>query len=414
MTSPSILKHTEHILRAFEIEPRPLDQMVDAYYRRYKNLGPKERQIISDAAFGVMRWKRRLDGILSIAGIDKPANKQRIAACLLWQAKGMDVSFLQEIIGKKLDFNPPENNFPGGMAAYCSFPDVIFEQLLEWKGKEWAKRMALALNEKAYVVIRTNLLKIDRESLQGELFQKGVGSTPTIYSPFGLILSKRINLASLASFRKGLFEVQDEASQIIGLLVHPLRNETVLDVCAGGGGKSLLLSMLMGGRGRVISSDINARKLGNLRRRVRQMGCTNINIIPSDEISRFRGRADAVLIDAPCSGTGTLRRNPDLKWRLTEDQLRECISVQKALLEKSAFLVKPNGRLIYATCSVLPRENEEIVDWFTRQYPWKVVRADEILKIPQTEKFVTSEGYFKTNPCEVFMDGFFGCILKRV
>jgi 16S rRNA (cytosine967-C5)-methyltransferase len=414
MSVQNLIKHAENILRAFEIEPKPIDRIVDAYYRQHRNLGSKERQLISEAVFGVMRWKRRLDGTFILGGIPRPTLAQRIAAYLLPNIQGIDRESLLTIIGQSLDFDPPLKSFPGGASAFWSYPDFIYERLVKWKGEDWAAKTAQSLNEKAQVVIRVNALKIDRDELQKQLEKDGVESIPTKYSPYGLVLKERVNLNSLSSFKQGLFEVQDEASQLIGLLVTPKEGEIIIDMCAGAGGKSLLMAMLMGNRGKIIASDIDNRKLSILRKRAKQAGVENIEILSPGKVKeRYDQRADALLIDAPCSGTGTLRRSPDLKWRLTESDLRDRIEMQKQLLEESTKLLRSSGRLIYATCSILPDENEDIAYWFQKKFSWKIIQVSELLNITDKDQLVTPEGYFRTDPSIMSMDGFFGCVFRR-
>lgn len=393
------LKHAEDILRAFEIEPRPLDRLVDTFYRRNRNLGSKERQFISEAVFGVMRWKRRIDGVMQLAGIKKVTNRQRIAAYVLWKGLGetADCESLKGILGADLNYDAPPQRFPGGEAAYWSFPDFIYDRLVKYKGGEWAAKVASALNEKAEVVIRTNILRIDREGLQSILGGEGIESRPTDHSPFGLILKERTNLNSLKSFKDGLFEVQEEASQLIGLFVDPKGGETIIDACAGAGGKTLLMAMIMRGEGRIVASDTNIGKLKTLKERAKHAHVKNIEVVlPHKLKDYYRDSADAVLIDAPCTGTGTLRRNPDLKWRLNENDIANCIKMQKEILTDSALLVKRGGRLIYVTCSILPDENEEIAEWFKKKSGWEL-----------------NGDYFRTDPSLQPMDGFFAAIFIR-
>jgi len=377
----NIVKHAAHILRSFEIEPRPLDRMLDEYYRGNRNIGSKDRQIISNTLFGIMRVKRRLDGVLQLEGIKNPTHVQRVTA------------FLES----KHDLKADPDRFPGGPAAYWSYPDFIYDRLVKYRGKEWAATIVAALENEAKVVIRVNTLKIDRDKLQKILNSEGIESHLTDRSPFGLILSRRINLNSFKSFKDGLFEIQDEGSQLLGLLIDPKKDETVIDVCAGAGGKTLLIAMLMEGGGKIIASDINIRKLKILKGRARQAGVKNIKVVLANKLKEYyRDSADAVLIDAPCTGTGTLRRNPDLKWRLGESDIENCVKTQKEILADCTSLVKKGGRLIYATCSLLPDENEQVVDWFIKKFGWEL-----------------AGDYFRTDPSKESMDGFFAAVIKR-
>lgn len=411
------LKHIENIIRSFAIEPKPLDKIVGDYYRRHKEIGSKQRRFISNAVFGIMRWRRRLEGILQKANITKPSNLQIIAAYLLWTKLHSEVELqkLPTFIGKPLDFDITEDKFPNGKAAYWSYPNFIFDKFVNWKGDKWASKTAAALNEEADVIVRANTIKITRDELKNKLEDEGVNSKPTLFSPWGLLLESRLNLPGLDSFKKGFFEIQEEASQLVGFLVNPKTDELILDVCAGAGGKTLLLAMLMQNKGRIIASDVNETKLNNLKKRAKLACVANLQVLsPEKLIHKYKNQVDALLIDAPCSGTGTLRRNPDLKWRISEEDLKTHVDKQKDLLKTYAPLVKKQSRLIYVTCSILPDENEDVINWFRQSYPWKVININDLLKIPYKEKFITKEGYFRTDPATGSMDGFFGCVLERI
>lgn len=398
------LKHVENILRRFEIEPMPMDHLVDSYYRNHRNLGSRERRIISETVFGIMRWKRRLEGVLFLAGIKKPTYVQLGEAYLSWKEDRSE-----------FNFETPVSKFPGGPSAYFSYPPFIYESLVAWAGSEWANKVLSALNEPADVVIRANLLKISRDDLQKALEAKNIDSTPTRFSPFGLALKDRINLNSLSLFREGFFEVQEEASQLVGLIADPGQDELVIDSCAGAGGKTLLLAMIMGNKGRIIASDSDESKLKILRKRARQAGVSNTVTLPAGKLrDEYREKADVLLLDAPCSGTGTLRRNPDIKWRLAKADVANHAAAQKKLLADHSSLLKKSGRLIYATCSILPQENEEVADWFVKKYGWKILSVKGLLKIPGEEDFVSPQGYFRTNPNKMPVDGFFASIMQKI
>jgi 16S rRNA (cytosine967-C5)-methyltransferase len=355
--------------------------MLDSYYRTHRELGSKDRHQIADVVFGIMRWRRRLDGVLKLEGIARPTHAQRISA----------------YVEGKHDLNSDPKRFPGGPAAYWSYPDFIYDRLVRYKGNEWAANVAVSLNREASVVIRVNSLKTSRDELKKILSSEGHETEATRSSPLGLILPGRININSLKSFKDGLFEVQDEASQLVGLLVDPKKDENVIDVCAGAGGKTLLMAMLMGGEGRIVASDTNIRKLKILKERAKQAGAKNINVVlPNKLKDYYRDSADALLIDAPCTGTGTLRRNPDLKWRLRESDIENCIKAQKDILTDCALLVKKGGRLIYATCSILPDENEEVANWFVKKTGWELIGEN-----------------FRSDLSEISMDGFFAAQFKR-
>jgi len=276
------------------------------------------------------------------------------------------------------------------------------------------------MNVRAPLTARTNLLKTTRDQLRERLAQEGVETEPTPLSPLGLFLRTRINAFSLESFREGLFELQDEGSQLLGMLVDapPTR---VVDACAGAGGKTLQLAAQMKNRGELFALDIDARRLGELKLRARRAGAHNVRIRPipptgpevSATLADLVGKADRVLVDAPCSGSGTFRRKPDARYRLTEAQLANHVERQKALLEQFAPLVKPGARLIYGTCSMLREENEDVVAAFLARHP-------EFSVLPPADRLgqelgakVDSGGFLRVTPGQHGTDGFFGATLVR-
>ncbi len=381
MENKAAVRNMEAILRAFEIEPGPLDRMLKSFFRKNPAIGSKQRRFISDTLFGLMRWQRTIDAILFADGIRNPSPRQRIEEFL------KRVSAIE--IDAKTMFSEP--------AIIFSFPDHIYSRLVRGFGKERAALIASAMNGGGKLVIRANTLKIDRDGLIEVLAREGVASIRTESSPFGLILPERINLASLVSFKEGLFEVQDEGSQMVGLFVAPKGDDLVVDYCAGAGGKALLLAMLMNGNGRIIASDIERRKLTLLKERARIAGADNVQILPVDRLKKdLEGKADIVLVDAPCSGTGTLKRNPDIKWRLSMGDISRRVKEQKEILADASKLVKRGGRLVYVTCSVLPDENEDVADWFRRTFFWE-----------------KDGDNFRTDPAIGSMDGFFAAAFRR-
>ena len=276
------------------------------------------------------------------------------------------------------------------------------------------------MNVRAPLTARANSLKITREALREKLAGEGVDAEPTSLSPLGLFLRTRINAFSLASFREGLFELQDEGSQLLGMLVDapPTR---VVDACAGAGGKTLQLAAQMKNRGELFALDIDARRLRELKLRARRAGAHNVRIRPippsgpeaSAALADLAGKADRVLVDAPCSGSGTFRRKPDARYRLTEAQLADQVQRQRALLEQFAPLVKPGGRLIYGTCSVLREENEEVVAWFLARHPEFSVLPPADRLGPELGSRVDRGGFLRVTPGEQGTDGFFGALLVR-
>jgi 16S rRNA (cytosine967-C5)-methyltransferase len=230
------------------------------------------------------------------------------------------------------------------------------------------------MNRPAPLDLRVNTLKGEREAVLAELAQARIAATPGNYSPFAIRLAEKPALARLPLFTQGDIEVQDEGSQLLGLLLAPRRGEAVADFCAGAGGKTLLLGALMGNSGRLYAFDIAEKRLARLKPRLARSGLSNVHPICIESerdprLKRLAGKMDRVLVDAPCSGLGTLRRNPELKWRQTPESILELTQKQAAILAAAARLVRPGGRLLYATCSLLAAENDQIVDAFLAAHP---------------------------------------------
>jgi 16S rRNA (cytosine967-C5)-methyltransferase len=232
-------------------------------------------------------------------------------------------------------------------------------------------------------------------------------------SPSGLVIDKKEDIFKTGSFAKGLFEVQDEGSQLVTMLTGAKPGELVIDACAGNGGKSLFLSGMMKNRGMVIASDLSSTKLSNLRRRAGRAGAFNIKTVSKDELNEYNKLADCVFIDAPCSGMGVFRRNPDSKWRLTTDDIKQLAAKQKEIISEYSRLVKPGGRLVYATCTISRDENEEVVNGFLKE-------NHDFKKIPAVSmnpdifgKFMDEDGFFKSMPHIHNTDGFFGAVMEK-
>jgi 16S rRNA (cytosine967-C5)-methyltransferase len=266
--------------------------------------------------------------------------------------------------------------------------------------------------------LRVNTVKSKRDAVLGQLQKGGIVCTATPISPIGIRLESKISLAQHPAFLEGFVEVQDEGSQLLGLLVEAKRSEMVVDFCAGAGGKSLLLGAAMASTGRVYAFDVSEKRLTNLGPRLKRSGLSNITPQKIDSendarIKRLAGKIDRVLVDAPCTGLGTLRRNPDLKWRQTDQALKELNVKQAAILKSASRLAKPGGRLIYATCSFLPQENEQIVAGFLASHPdFKLVPASSIvarLKLPLKDM----GEYFRLSPQQHGTDGFFAAVMER-
>jgi 16S rRNA (cytosine967-C5)-methyltransferase len=259
-------------------------------------------------------------------------------------------------------------------AVQVDLPDWIWERLVAEQGEGEAKRIAHALLNPAPLDLRVNLARIAREKALEQLAADGIAGEPTRYSPAGIRLAGNPAINTHPLFEQGLVEVQDEGSQILAYVLAPRRGEMVVDFCAGAGGKTLAAAMLMRNSGRVYAMDVSAKRLAALAPRAARASVSNVHPVALSgendvRAKRLAGKIDRVLVDAPCSGLGTLRRNPDLKWRQGPQAVAELAAKQQRILESAARLVKPGGRLVYATCSFLRGENEDVVGRFAAAHP---------------------------------------------
>jgi len=265
--------------------------------------------------------------------------------------------------------------------------------------------------------LRVNTTRMSREAVIANLATEDIVAEPTPYSPLGLRLKGKPALNRLALFQEGVIEVQDEGSQLLALITGARRGEMVCDFCAGAGGKTLALGAMMKNSGRLYAFDVAEKRLANLKPRLARSGLSNVHpqLLTSEndtKVKRLAGKFDRVLVDAPCSGLGTLRRNPDLKWRQTPESVAELNVKQAAILASSARLVKAGGRLVYATCSLLPEENEAIVEAFLATHPdFVLLPMPEVLAAAGIE--LDTGDMLRLSPLQHGTDGFFAAALER-
>jgi 16S rRNA (cytosine967-C5)-methyltransferase len=298
-----------------------------------------------------------------------------------------------------------------------SFPEFIVDEWVRRFGEEETRALCTALNAQAPTVIRANTLKATRDRCAARLAEEGVKTQPTRYSPFGLVLHKRVSVTSLASFKEGWFEMQDEGSQLLSLLLEAEPGQIVVDACAGGGGKSLHLAMLMRNEGMIHAFDVDQARLDNMRPRLARSGVTIVHLHPAerdgDLVSVPAGTADAVLVDAPCSGVGTFRRNPGAKLRVSDAYVQQMHTTQRAVLDRFAGLVRRGGRLVYSTCTLLQKENEEIVEEFLSGHrEFELLSAAEVLG-RQGISLADADPFLLLLPHRTGTDGFFGAVMRR-
>jgi 16S rRNA (cytosine967-C5)-methyltransferase len=372
------------------------DQALQRVLRREKQLRSVERRAVSDAVYGLLRLQGRVDHLLERAlavrnmGLSRLATPTqhllRYAAYLIVGERqsaqsaaglaGPEVAPLRwalELLEEPDRLGVPEDPLDA-LAAETSLPRWLSKLWSEQLGVPETRALAAALNQRAPLTVRANLLRNTRDQLQATLRTEGSRVEPTRHSPWGVTFTGRTNVFALRAFKEGLFEVQDEGSQLIALACDARPGEVVVDACAGAGGKTLALAAGMQNKGRLVACDRDSRRLEELRPRARRAGVHNweARAVPESSDARIadlRGAADVVLVDAPCSGLGALRRNPDARWRLDEREVDSFPPRQREILERYAALVKPGGRLLYATCSINQRENEQVRAWFLSAHP---------------------------------------------
>jgi 16S rRNA (cytosine967-C5)-methyltransferase len=321
---------------------------------------------------------------------------------------------------------------PGGLGAPADPVDALAAEtsLPRWLAQLWSaqlgadetRRLAAALNERAPLTVRTNTLKCTVDELERTLREEGARVERTRWSPLGLSFASRTNVFALRAFKAGLFEVQDEGSQLIAEACGAQPGQLVVDACAGAGGKTLALAAAMRNKGRLVACDRDARRLGEFQKRARRAGAHNweLRAVPEGasgeaRIADLRGAADVVLVDAPCSGLGALRRNPDARWRLTPDEVDSFPPRQRDILARYAALVRPGGRLVYATCSINRGENEDVRAAFAAAHPhFAPVEASEMLGAERGASLGAHGHDVQLLPHRHGTDGFYLAAFRRI
>ncbi|MDK9724569.1 MAG: RsmB/NOP family class I SAM-dependent RNA methyltransferase [Sterolibacteriaceae bacterium MAG5] len=394
---------------------QPADAVLSAFFRA-KRSGSRERAFIAETAYAVLRRRRSL---LKLAGAG--ANPGQLVLAALVRHQGVNLRQLEEALDKDemawvLALKArPEPQLT--LAEQADFPDWLAERLAARMTEAELLMLARSLNQPAPLDLRVNEFKAKREDVLVQLAADGLEAEPCRYAPMGIRLKTKPALSRHPLYLDGRIEVQDEGSQLLGYLLAPKRGEMVVDFCAGAGGKTLLLGALMRSTGRLYAFDVSDKRLAKLKPRVARSGLSNVHPAAiagenDQRVKRLAGKIDRVLVDAPCSGLGTLRRNPDLKWRQTPEAVAELTRKQADILAGAARLVKPGGRLVYATCSILAEENEGIVDAFLAAHPeFHRLSATEVLA-KQGIALDCGED-LRLLPQQHGTDGFYAAVLER-
>ena len=394
---------------------RPADSVLHDFFRGQRALGTLDRALVADAVYGVLRRKRTVDHLVPDGA------PRHLLLAYLARVAGFSIRELAATT------NPNEQSWLAKVKAEpleglplpvrAELPDWVVEQLGRNHSESEILALARGLNEPAPMDLRVNTLCAERDTVRGELAAAGIEATLTPYSPVGLRIKGRPSINRHPLFLAGAVEVQDEGSQLLCHLVAPRRHDLVVDFCAGAGGKSLMLGALMRSQGRIYAFDVSAERLNRLRPRLKRSGLSNLfpHAISNENdirVKRLAGKIDRVLVDAPCSGLGTLRRNPDLKWRQSPQSVEELKRKQAGILHSAAKLLKPGGRLVYATCSLLAGENGDLVTAFLAEHgDFQELHCGEILGQQGIE--LDTGRHLKIYPHIHATDGFFAAVLQR-
>ncbi len=424
MKLSSLIGHVTELSQEINRSDRPADRIIDYFFRERKYLGSKDRRFISETIYGMLRHRTRIDWGIASSGVSASPLFQCLTYLVLdhkmsIQQIASEVNVTEEelaAVEQHVNAVPVMKTGREAMAVQYSFQEWMLEEWERTVGTDQLASLCGILNTQAPMTMRVNTLKISRDECRRRLADEGVETETTELSPFGLNLKRRINLFQLQSFKDGLFEVQDEGSQLLALLVDPKPKSKVIDACAGAGGKALALAAIMENRGEIFALDVHSFRLDELQKRVRRSGVDTIRttvIRENETIEQFVGFADYVLVDAPCTGTGTIRRNPGMKWTVSQTMVAELCVKQSSILELNSAYVKSGGRLVYATCSLIRRENQDVVEQFLTAHPeFELVEPSAVLARYDLSHIARGK-YFQLMPHQNNTDGFFAAVMKR-
>ncbi|MFC4622748.1 RsmB/NOP family class I SAM-dependent RNA methyltransferase [Comamonas nitrativorans] len=422
MHPKALLEACAELVQQVMLLQHPADSVVSRFFRQHRNLGPRERATLAETAYTVLRHKLRFE---ALARSGSGARERRLAILgfagprTLLQAalNPAEKTWLQECDAVQTADLLPQHRH--------NLPQWLAEALQAQVGEQF-DALAASLLAAAPLDLRVNTLNAKREAVIKELAAEGIAAEATPYSPWGLRVQEKPALTRLDAFQQGRIEVQDEGSQLLALLLDAKRGEMVVDFCAGAGGKTLAIGAQMRNTGRLYAFDVSAHRLEALKPRLARSGLSNVHPAAlaherDERVKRLAGKIDRVLVDAPCSGLGTLRRNPDLKWRQNAQSVAELTAKQTAILDSAARLVKSGGRLVYATCSMLPEENERIAEAFQQAHPDFVAldAGDTLaqLKVDNAASLcaggATGTQYVRLWPHTHQVDGFFAAVWQR-
>lgn len=422
--TPNLIRQAAVVLSNLLTFSGPADVKLGEFFRNHRELGTKERAFVAEAVYGVLRRLRFLSTVTANEE-DDPDDARKLILAYLLRVQGMSIRELEPMLTEQqkewahMIKAKPTDALP--LAVQADVRDWLWDKLVAQYGEAEALTIGRSMQEQAKLDLRVNTIKSNREEVLAKLIAENTSGLSNIsvtpYSPIGIRMPNRMSISRHVLFTDGKIEVQDEGSQLLAYLVAPKRGMMVADFCAGAGGKSLAIGALMRNTGRLYAFDVSEKRLHNLGQRLKRSGLSNLHaqLISSEsdaKLKRLHGKFDRVLVDAPCSGLGTLRRNPDLKWRQMPEDIVELNVKQASILTRASKLTKVGGRLIYATCSLLRDENEAIVEAFLATHPdFKCISAAEILAQQQIN--LDTGVYLKLLPHLHDTDGFFAAVFEK-
>ena len=416
MIDSNLLRMTSIVLADVLSNTGPADVKLGLFFKQHRDLGTKDRAFVAESVYGVLRRKAFL---MYLAEGNDP---RKLLLAYLIRVLGTSTRDLSEVLNaQQMEWAQAikaKKTEDMTRAEKADLPEWFWDKLVVQYGEEEALTIARSFHQQASLDLRVNIIKASREDVIAKFQSEKTEVKPTPYAPYGLRMPQKMTISRHPFFADGKIEVQDEGSQLLAQLVAPRRGEMIADFCAGAGGKSLAIGALMRNSGRIYAFDVSEKRLQNLGIRLKRSGLSNLHsqVISSEsdpKLKRLFGKFDRVLVDAPCSGLGTLRRNPDLKWRQQPKDVEELAVKQTNILARASKLVKAGGRLIYATCSLLRDENEQIAEAFLQSNPeFRLVPANSILAQQQID--LDTGEYLKLLPHLHQTDGFFAAVFEKV
>ena len=416
MNNPQLI-HTERLIAEVSLFRSPADMVLSKFFKDHKKLGRQDRHEIAETVYAALRHWQKLHMVF---GAKAPARLMALGALVI--GRGVSIASLSDIINEAertalSGLKAAKTEFTGRLNTASELPEWLVERMQGQYSDEEIVTLGQALSHAAPLDTRVNTIKGKRDKVLAQLDADGFKAEATPFSPWGIRFQDKAAINKNPLFLDGFLEVQDEGSQLLALISGAKRGEVVVDFCAGAGGKTLALAAMMNNTGRLYAMDVSEKRLANIKPRIARAGVGNITPQRLDHerdlrLKKLWNKADRVLVDAPCSGLGTLRRNPDLKYRQSNASIDELVTLQARILDSAAHLVKRGGYLVYATCSILAEENQnQIQNFLANHAEFSLVNCGDLLKSNKIE--LDTGEFLQLNPATHHTDGFFAAVMQK-